>query len=212
MKEIDFLPKWYKTGKRRQVNFRRQYIVVAGVFITLVAWSFSASLSISVVEAQVKMMHGSLKNNQQIAQGYTDLQGTLGKLNEKKDLLEKLDSGVMVSSTLAELSYLVGKNITLTNMDYKSEVFEYEKMTSGSSVRLSKMSSDKKEAMPSSNVRFSIVIKGVADNAADVTAFIKRLVKSEYLCQIRPVILRNVKDTSAAEFEINCYVANYVVQ
>ncbi|MBW8016371.1 MAG: PilN domain-containing protein [Planctomycetes bacterium] len=212
MKEIDFLPKWYKTGKRRQVNYRRQYIVIAGIFITLIAWSFSASLSISVVEAQVEMMHDSLKNNQQIANGYTVLQGSLGKLEEKKDLLERLGTGVKISSMLAEISYLVDKNITLTNLNYKSEAFVPENIAFGSSVRRGRANSGMKDAMPSESIRFKVAIKGVADNAADVTAFMKRLGQSEYLCQIIPVILRNIKNTSAAEFEINCYVANYIIE
>ena len=93
MKEIDFLPKWYKTGKRRRVNYRRQYIVIAGVFVTLIAWSFSASLSISVVQAQVNMMQKSLDNNQQIAHRYSILQGSLEKLKKKKDVLKRLDTG-----------------------------------------------------------------------------------------------------------------------
>ena len=138
MKEIDFLPKWYKTGKRRRVNYRRPYIIIAGVFITLIAWSFSASLSISIVEAQVEMMHDSLKNNQEIARGYTDLQGTLKKFQKKKALLEKLDTGVKISSTLAEISYLVGENITLTKLSYKTEIVKPQKGASGSSGKLSR--------------------------------------------------------------------------
>ena len=67
-------------------------------------------------------------------------------------------------------------------------------------------------AMPPENVRFRVVIKGVAENAADVTAFIKRLEQSDYLCQIIPVTLQNIKGTFAAEFEINCYVANFILE
>jgi len=213
MKEIDFLPKWYKTGKKRRINYRRQYIIIAGVFITLVAWSFSASLSISVVEAQVEMMQNSLDHNQQIAQGYAVVQGSLDKLQAKKSLLERLDTGVRVSSTIAEISYLVGKNITLTNLSCLSEIYKTEEVDKkSSSVRFGKAESQKDDVMPAENTRFKIVIKGVADSAADVTAFIKRLEQSDYLCQIIPVILRNVKDTSFAEFEINCYVANYVIE
>jgi hypothetical protein len=212
MKEIDFLPKWYKTGKRRRVNYRRQYIVIAGVFITLIAWSFSASLSISVVQAQVGMMQKSLDNNQQIAHRYTILQGSLDKLKKKKDVLERLDTGVKISSALAELSYLVGDNVSLTVLNYSSEVFDPATSGSGSSVRLGRAVAGKVKAMPPENIRFRIVIKGVAENAADVTAFIKRLEQSDYLCQIIPVILQNIRGTFAAEFEINCYVANFILE
>jgi hypothetical protein len=212
MKEIDFLPKWYKTGKRRRVNYRRQYMIIAGVFVTLIAWSFSANVSISIVSAQVKMMHDSLRNNQQIAQGYTDLQKQLTHLQNKGEVLSKLDTGVDISAVLAELSYLVGNNIILTRLNYSGEVFKLKQAESRPSVRLGKNSFNKQTFMPSENVRFKLTLKGTAGNAADVTAFIARLEGSEYLCQVIPGILKNVKDTSAADFEVSCYVANYIIE
>lgn len=212
MKEIDFLPKWYKTGKRRRVNYRRQYMIIAGIFITLIAWSFSADISMSIVNAQVEMMHDSLRNNQQIASRYIDLQALVSDLQRKSDVLDKLDTGVKISDALGELSYLAGENIIFTELDYRGEVFKSESTPSQSSVRLKTESSANKDSMPSENMRFKLVLKGVASNAADVTAFIARLEESDYLCQVIPGILKNIKDTSAADFEISCYIANYIIE
>jgi hypothetical protein len=212
MKEIDFLPKWYKTGKRRRVNYRRQYIIIAGIFITLIAWSFSADISMSIVNAQVEMMHDSLRNNQQVARRYIDLQALVSDLQRKSDVLERLDTGVNISDAIGELSYLAGENIIFTTLNYRGEVFKLQSTPSRPSVRLETVRSAKKDSMPSENMRFKLVLKGVAANAADVTAFIARLEESEYLCQVIPGILKNIKDTSAADFEISCYIANYVIE
>ena len=53
MKEIDLLPEWYKSSKRRQRNLRGQYIALGGVLIIMVVWNFAAGRSISKVKAQL---------------------------------------------------------------------------------------------------------------------------------------------------------------
>ncbi len=187
-------------------------MIVAGVFATLIAWSLSANLSISVVNAQVGMMNNSLRNNQQIAHRYTALQDLVDQLQEKSNLIERLDTGVKISAALGEISFLVGEKITLTDFACNGEEFKPEMTMPASSVRLGKMHSAKKGSLPSENLRFKLVLKGTAENAADVTAFITRLEKSGYLCQVVLGFLKNVKDTAAADFEVRCYVANYIIE
>jgi hypothetical protein len=166
----------------------------------------------SIVNAQVEMMHDSLRNNQQIAHRYIDLQALVSDLQRQSDVLDRLDTGVKISDSLGELSYLAGENIIFTTLDYRGEVFKSESISSQHSVRLKNVRSAKKDSMPSENMRFKLVLKGVAANAADVTAFIARLEESDYLCQVIPGILKNIKDTSAADFEISCYIANYIIE
>lgn len=212
MNEIDFLPKWYKTSKRRQINYRRQCIIIVGVFVTLIAWSFSASISISMVEAQVDIMNDSLKNNKEIAQRYARLESSLSTLQQKANILDKLDSGVNISAVLAELSFLVEDKITLTELDVESEIFAQGKKSSGSSVRLGSGRAGKVDPMPPANIRYKVVVSGSASSSADVTGLIARLEESDYFCQIIPGYLRNIKNTVATKFEISFYVANYSLQ
>lgn len=212
MNEIDFLPKWYKTSKRRQINYRRQWIIIVGIFAALMAWSFSASFSISMVEAQVDLMNDSLKNNKEIAQRYARLESSLGVLQQKANILSKLDSGVNISAVLAELSFLVGDAITLAELEVELEIYTQGKKSSGSSVRLGSSKAGKAEAMPPANIRYKVVVSGSASSSAGVTGFIARLEESDYFCQIIPGYLRNIKDTTATKFEISFYVANYRLQ
>jgi len=212
MNEIDFLPKWYKTGKKRKVNYRRQCIIIVGVFAALMAWSFSASFSISVVQAQVDMMNDSLKNNKEIAQRYIKLQSSLSSLQQKADILDKLDSGVKISAVLAELSYLAGEGITITELGIESEVYSKNKKSTGSSVRLGSGGSGKVVAMPDVNVRYKIKVTGRSLQSAQITGFIAKLEESDYFCQVIPDYLRNIKDSSATEFQVSFYIANYTIQ
>ena len=212
MNDIDFLPKWYTSSKQRKVNYRRQYIIIAGVFLSLVAWSMSASLSLSIVQAQVNMMHRSLKNNESIEMRYNALKTSLEKMHERADLLEKLDSGVNISSLIAELSFLAGDEITVTKLDIISETLELKNGSKTSKGKSPSSGQNKNKAMPDDRVRFKIQIYGVASSTEDVTELIARLEQSDYLRSVIPRIMKNIKDSKATRFEITCYVANYIIE
>ena len=87
-------------------------------------------------------------------------------------------------------------------------------------------------ALPVGNVRFKVVINGVATDASDVAALVCKLEESLYFCDVTPLYSRNKqlqrKVNSASrpqtmerstlqsrdslrvsEFEISCYLKNY---
>ncbi|MBW8034667.1 MAG: hypothetical protein FVQ79_03135 [Planctomycetes bacterium] len=211
MNEIDFLPQWYKTGKRRRVNYRRQYIAVGGLFLAMLAWSFSGSYSVSLLNAQVEVMENSISGNSMVAVKYQEFKNRMSELEMKSGLLKKLDPGLKMSWVLGELSYLSTGNALITKLDIKSEKMSIEGGASRSdSVRFSSGQKEADKSISESDVRFRVIVKGQAINAAEVTAFISELEESPYFCQIVPGFMKNVKDSSETDFEISCYVANYV--
>ncbi|MCK5172178.1 MAG: hypothetical protein KAR47_02235 [Planctomycetes bacterium] len=211
MNEIDFLPQWYKTSKRRRVNYRRQYIAVGGLFFAMLAWSFSGSYSVSLLSAQVKVMENSIGGNAKVAGKYQEFQNRMSALETKARLLGKLDPGLKMSWVLGELSYLVTDNMLITKLDIKSEKIKLEGSGSkGGAVRFSSARKDEDKAMPKANICFRVVIRGLATDAAEVTTFISELEDSPYFCQIVPGFMKNLKDSSETDFEISCLVANYV--
>jgi hypothetical protein len=211
MNEIDFLPEWYKTGKRRRVNYRRQYIVVGGLFLTMLLWGFSGSYSISLLNAQVEVMENSINGNNMIAERYQKFENRMSYLQRKAELLEKLDPGMKMSWVLGELSYLSTDNMLITKLDIKSEKMIFEGgVRNAGSVRFSSVQNAADKSMPESDVRFRVIINGQAITAAEVTSFISELEDSSYFCQIVPGFMKNVKDSSETNFEISCYIANYV--
>jgi len=211
MNEIDFLPEWYKTGKRRRVNYRRQYIVVGGLFLAMLLWGFSGSYSISLLNAQVEVMENSISGNNMIAERYQKFQDEMSVLQSKVELLEKLDPGLKISCVLGELSYLSTDKVLITKLDIKSEKMIFEGgVSKAGSVRFSSVQKAAGKSMPESDVRFRVIINGQAVTAAKVTSFISEVEDSPYFCQIVPGFMKNVKDSSETNFEISCYIANYV--
>ncbi len=211
MKEIDFLPQWYKTGERRRVNYRRQYIVVVGLFLGMLAWNFSAGYSVSLLNAQVAVMANSINSNDKIAERYQKFQDNLTELQHKSLLLEKLDPGVKMSCVIGELSFLVQDKVILTKLKIKGELLEKEESrTATTGISFSSVHRKADEAMPEGDIQFKVMISGLASSAAEVTAFISRLEESVYFSQIVPGFMKNIKDSSETDFEISCYVDNYV--
>lgn len=212
MKDIDLLPKWYKVSIRRRVNYRRQYIIIAAIFTSLVLWSFSASYTISAIEAQVDCIYKSLNNNKKIEQRYNELKDSLHGIQKSVEVLTKVESGIKVSPLLAELSHLVKDGITLTSVDVNAEEFKPKDKAGRTGVRFGGGQSNQKDSLPATNIRFKMVINGIAVNAADVTAFIASLEQSDYFRNVIVGYLQDVKKSSDTSFEVNCYINDYRIE
>ena len=213
MKEINFIPDWYTRGKIRQRSYRRQYIVLSCVFAVLVLWSFVSGRSVSKAQARIDRMRDSLSAGTPAAAEYAQIENTIGQLQQKVDILEKLDTKVNIPNILAELSFLINDNIILGKFDFQAEPFEASnKQTNTSNVRLGYRSNNAKTTLLQKPSCFRIVIRGIAANASDVAELISKLEYSPYFCLVVPGVMENtdVKGHIATKFEINCYLANYI--
>ena len=124
MREIDFLPEWYKAGNKRRVSYRIQYTIIGGLFVSLMVWSFVAGISLSVVEARVDSMQNSLDSYKPIAAKYDHYGQILALLQDRADRLDKLDSGINMAELFGELSFLATDDIILTGFEIKSETLK----------------------------------------------------------------------------------------
>ena len=107
MKEIDFLPEWYKSGQRRQVSYRAQYIALGGVLVVMVVWNFIATHSISKVRAQFAQMSTKQAEAEGLSVKLAELKSELRGLQEKAESIEDIDSKIDVAGVLAEMSFLI---------------------------------------------------------------------------------------------------------
>ncbi|MEJ2704425.1 MAG: PilN domain-containing protein [Sedimentisphaerales bacterium] len=244
MKEIDFLPNWYRTGQKRQVNYRTQWIVLSGVFAVMVVWSLVTTRSISSAKAELAQMTAQRQQAESASAELAAVTGELQQLQGKIRSIERIDSKIDVASVLAELSFLIDDAVVLSRVEFTAE-----KPTSGGSaepssassavVRAAQKRSGKAKDVPLGNVRFKVVIAGVAADASDVAALISRLEESLYFQQVvlafsRDAQVGNENATSfrdadvagqrpeagprtpkaertlrVSEFQINCYLGNY---
>jgi len=219
MKEIDFLPEWYKSGRRRQINYRTQCIVLGGAMLVAMVWNFTMVRSISKATAELNKPRPMEDQLQNLSQEYTRLASQIGQLQKKARQIEELDSRIDVSSILGELSFLVDAGIVLHRLELIAEKFENGQDatgSSGSAVRLAVVGGAGNNSAPLGRVRFKVLIKGVARNAAAVAELVVKLEDSPYFRDVTSSwknktikVAQDKKTFNASEFEISCYLANY---
>lgn len=217
---IELLPKWYKHSRQLQVSYRVQYAVLGCVFALMLVWNFSGVYSVSQASAELIALESKLSESQSLSHEFSGIKSEMAKLNQKADTLRKIDSRIDVASVLAEISFLIGKRIVLSEVRFDAESFKgISRSVSGARVARNVSKSNKTKG-PLGDVRFKIVIRGVAAEASDVADLICKLEESPYFCQIIPSFSRNSRARSvsnilgsvntASEFEIGCYLANYL--
>jgi hypothetical protein len=222
MKEIDFLPAWYKSSKRKQISYRTQYAGIGGIFLAMVIWSFIAAHSLSKAAAELAQAGLKSAGVEYTAQEIAAIKAEASHLREKARTIEKIDSRIDVANVLAEISYLVDRRIALSKVEFIAEKFGDDnegKPNSGTTVKAAADKFSDKESLPVGDVRFKVLINGIASDANDVATLICKLEDSLYFCQVLPLFMRSKEMKAAAnteggkfqvsEFEISCNLANY---
>jgi len=189
MKEIDFLPEWYKSGRRRQVSYRTQYIAIGGLFLVMVVWSFITTHSISKAKAQFAQMAAKQTQAEGVSVKLAELENEMRELRKNAESIDEIDSEIDVASVLAEMSFLIDERIVLKKMEFIAEKFVDEQETKTSPgvravVKAVRANSNNKKKLPLGNVRFKVVIAGVAADGSDVATLMCKLEDSPYFCQV----------------------------
>jgi hypothetical protein len=135
--------------------------------------------------------------------------------------MEEMDSKIDVASVLAEMSYLIDDNIVLSKVEFDAEKFvDTQRLKASGRTNTAARAAGRNVAgkgeLLIGDVRFKVVISGVATNAGDIAELICKLEKSSYFCMVNPSFSRNRnmkvgtgKNFQVSEFEISCYLANY---
>jgi hypothetical protein len=222
MKEIDFLPTWYKNGRQRQISYRTQYACLGVLLVAMLVWNFIATHSLSKAAAELARAELESASIESAAQEFAEIKGEAVHLQAQERTIKEIDSKIDVANVLAEISFLVDKKIVLSKVEFIAEKFggkQEEKPNSRSTVKVVGGNFNSKESLPLGDVRFKVLINGIASDASDVAALICRLEDSPYFCQVIPLFTRNKEMKTAAgaggekfqvsEFEISCNLANY---
>ena len=221
MKEIDFLPEWYKSGRQRQIGYRAQVLGMGGVLLIMIVWNFIATHSISKAGAEVQQRKAIQAEAEAVSREFTGIKSEVAGLKNKVKFMEEMDSKIDIAGVLAEMSYLIDDNIVLGKVEFDAEKFvdAQRQKASGrtnTAVRAAGRNVAGKGGLSLGDVRFKVVISGVATNAGDIAVLIRKLEKSPYFCQVLPSFSRNMKmkvgngkNFQVSEFEISCYLANY---
>jgi len=189
MKEIDFLPNWYKDDIRRRMSYRTQYIALAGAFVVIMVWNAVTTHAIS--RAATQLVQQAVRQTEAAAAllESAGLKGKVTKLQEKAEAVREIDSKIDLANILAEISFLLDEKMVLSKVEITAEEFvdkQKTKPNSGSAVRAVRVWPDGKSNLRPSDVRFKVVISGVATDASDVADLTTRLEHSPYFCLVYP--------------------------
>ncbi len=195
MKEIDFLPGWYKSGRRRQVGYRTQYVALGGVLIVMVVWNFVAGRSISRARAEFAQTPSRQAEAEAASRQFASLKTQIANLQKKAQLMEQIDSKIDVASVLAEMSFLIDRSIAISTVEFVAEKFAERQgpQSNNNNVARVALSVFNQKQSPIADVRFKVVIRGIAADAGDVAALICKLEGSPYFCQVVPSFSRNAE-------------------
>lgn len=217
MKELDFLPQWYRADRSRRQR-RRRYCVLFGVIAGLVGfWSFIAGQSVGGLRAQTQEMAAAMEQGQQVIQTAMEMDEQIARLSRQAEMLDSLTPRTPVSAVLGELSAMACENVIFSRVTLTLEpIAEAIKPAAESAgvVRLGAAKSDTASSLPSTPQRVKVTLTGIAAGGAEVARLIESLEGSAYFENVAPGFSRDKKinDRVATEFEMTCTVADYTVR
>ena len=226
MKEIDFIPDWYKSGRKKQIGYRMQYVVIGSIFAVMLVWNVVTSRSVSKAHASLGTSDSELKIQESSSSEYAELTADISSLQRQASIINEIDSRISLADVLAETSFLIDEKIMLTELNLFSQKFDLStkgKTSGGAVLRKANFASSSRGITLAGDMRFAVVIKGFAAKPADVADLICKFEESKYFCQVIPSYSRNKEvrrrragskqeSLQVCEFEINCYIADYKVE
>ena len=216
MKEIDFIPQWYKAGRERKQRYIRQYALMAVLFTLMVAWGFIMNGHVARASAEVDQIRTAFEKGRLRSEQAAHLDNQIAEMKEKTTLLDKIASRTKTTAILGELSYLISENVILSKLSLQKELIQNtQKADMGVSVAIVHVAGsskdDQDEVIPAAPSHCKVVLTGIAASPADAASLIARLEQADYFDRVFLVYSKpkKVKDRDVTEFEIRCFVADY---
>ena len=225
MRDVDFLPEWYKEGRRRQSSVQRQYVALGMLFLIMVVWNAVATRSISLATVDLADAEPRKAEAERICNQFDHDVRQLAERQQGLHRFQDLESRPDVASILAEVSALIGEKVVLETMELRAEGPVTNKFEGPSGPkRLEGASAAQASgafAHASGLVRFRVTMKGLAQDAQAVASLLKAMETSTFFRQVCLVYSRDQASSGeprmvpgdagasrhALAFEIGCFLA-----
>ena len=217
MKDVDFLPSWYRTKQRLKARFNSHYMMIGMVFLMLMGWSFVAGHVVSKARADVTGLRKAFDKGVHQVSMAQELDAKIADLSKKKKIFDQVKKRTNLTAVLGELAFLTDQAIVIKSIDLREETLGKE-MEAGAStavvMTVTSVNSKSESPLPSGPIKQCVVIKGIAAGAPDVAMLISRLEESAYFKKVNPIYSRNskIKDKTVTEFEIQADVNDYIIK
>ena len=218
MKELDFLPDWYRADRQRRRRQHRHYILFGLIVVLLAGWSFMLDRTVSDLHARNSRTAMDIAQAQQTMQASMELELQIDTLRRQADILKALTPRTAISAILGELSHCVGEQVILGRVLLIQEsIKETQRSTATLSavpLRIGAAQPEGPSPLPNTPQRVNLTLTGIAGGGAQVARLIERLETSSYFETVSPGFSRAKKigDKTVTEFEIVCTVADYTLQ
>lgn len=219
MRELDFLPDWYRADRQRKRCRHRNYVLFGLIVALMAGWSFIIGQSVSGLKAQTQQVETTLEKGQQTLQVALEMELEIEQLRQREQILETLTPRTPLSAVLSELSHSVNEQVIFSRVCLTQEpVADSQSATAPAAAGIVRLGGAKQpvetSSLPDSPQRIRITLTGIAAGGADVARLIDRLEQSRYFDAVSPGFSRAKKLASrdVTEFEISCVVADYMVQ
>jgi len=234
VKELDFLPEWYKDRRRCHCRMRKQYIALVAIFLMMMAFNLTATHRAARVAADLTRHEGRQKDAEAVVHEFDRVTKELNRLKTRASLVRRIDTRFDVAAILAEISHIVDESVALSRIALIAEPFskpDSNAQPKGGVVRTTGKGTGVQQDMPLGDAKLRIALAGVAVEPGHVTDLVCRLDESSYFQQVRPSSYGKTTipadpakpaqahaaaaGASASEipdvttFEITCYLANY---
>ena len=237
MKEIDFLPEWYKEGKRREVSVRRQCVALGLIVVGMIAYNAIAAHKIARATAGLEQLGDHRIQAESVMHRFDMLGREVAEYQAEAESLSRMDSRIESAAVMAEISHIIGERVVLSRIEFIAEPMGKDDQTrkhNGSAVRAAAGARNRGQAVPLGDVKFRILLAGVAAKPEDVGELVCRLDESSYFRDVQtsgfrnstievPIVrpqeptsegtkkpaADNKQTLQVSEFTITCYLANY---
>lgn len=227
MKDLDFLPEWYKDRRRRHSRMRRQYIALAVVFLMMMTFNLSATHRAGRMAAEVTRHAEQQASAEEVVHEFNRVTAELNQLKTRADSAQRVDTRFDVAAILAEISHIVDEDIVLSKIDLIAEPFSKPAVAASPKTVIVRAQStddgaDSETKLGAAKLR--VVLAGVSTQAAHVADLVCRLDDSAYFQQVQssygtakipagpvgePAGVKVPDMLDVTQFEITCYLANY---
>jgi len=217
MKDIDLLPGWYKSSRKKRKLLRAQYAVLAIFVLFMTLWTVLMSNSVKKAQAGLVALEAKRSSVEKNVKDYSGLSGRLEQLKQNKALIAKCASNIDLSSSLAELSFLLDENIVISKLYFSADKLDAAKRKTQIKSAAQVYRSD--SLTLSGPVGFKVSLTGFADDSGKVADLICRLEDSPYFSDVVLIYTadKNLKEKNlfsdsqaqVTEFEMGFVISNY---
>ena len=204
MKEIDFVPDWYRASRRRRRDLMVRVTCLGILAVAMIAASAGRYAQTASARKDLTHLQASFKGQADVIHGRSVLELRLEQLRDKQQLLANVAGGAALHGLLAALSHLMPDAVVLTEL----RVAQGRRIADA---RPPEGEASEHAAPPAGDRDGTLEIKGRAASDVNVGSLMTNMARSRLFRDVRlryakPVV---VNGRQARDFKLTCRLPQF---